>query len=1845
MTQGLRELQRHDITSEFERILVPRLIEILRSAEAGHCMRVGDLELDIMIRLCGRLKAEVPSVEIAILADERNRQIQIPAELAVNSFKLIELRNPYPDGERRPPLLVFIPPESRASAEDSYGVATFSEINISDTYSKLRAQLLDEVPSTLRPVIKECLTRLDEGLPRWPFSDLLSQIRFLVTAKLNNYDHEALGAALYELALVPDFDLFSPPERAVNRIARNRECMIKLTWSPKSERGRVVDLELANRGFRAKLGNFLAEIGTEDPRHWTKRIVQDRNLWGFAFNRWEFSSDDNQPEGISISEVAIDLPAVPDAETDSRLSELAGQQVLLTGSKAPKKFTVKFKVDPHPSKVSGLSRFNLQIVSKEAGPIGLCRSKTIASWKSAGCEASVAFNNLNKVDWEEGWHFVRILPETTSGDLLPILSESGLPLPWSIDEGDAPIRRPNESDLFYVLPEGDIEVPSPQASIPKEESLLHARFHLLFKNLAEGRSTDKICISAVHWLDRNSRRGLSDTLEVMFGAEGSIHIPVAHKLKVIEQKILANPEGPLSWRLEIDNGMVGELLQDSVESWSSISQAFLRSRKRYFEALRNGPAELITQGADLSLLRDFVLEYADTFNRLIEDSIQSLDSVSDANRVHVLRGLRSILALDTVTISIIDHKGRRREAALVAPTHPLRALWLTTWAEVGQHWIEKLKTAPREYLGATKQSLLRDLVPLNFPAVIPTSSGKCLVTVDNIHPLWMLLAPANEEDPRRLVGELCTSFGLPEPSLTGTRIDGQYVADRLERYLYQHPYVSTLVINAFNAGRGPIVAEALLELQRQFSDIRFDVRLFVHDPHAQGVGEAISELLSTESTVTDREADAFITPTESHLRPKLSLSIKPISDFRMSPTKNAAHVSILFDVFPPAEVGTSPASIRECSSPVHGLIQSFETDYKEDSVSVVWRRQPSHGPSIPAPNADQLTDLLAQLSRTISSATACVATAQSGITLRPVITLALGADERALLHQIHEVSDWVMTIDRNMGIEFFDHGHKDERPDYIIDHSPDAGQNAGHRLVITSRSLSELESLLLPVLKQYGLNQPNLHAPLILDQLRSLSGRLALKLMSSSTQRPEALGLALARMFLQFQGAFSNQIIVPLDAHLDLYRTLKSAGDDIADDITLKRTDLALFDLNAQERRITCRLVEVKCYNQVGDIKEYQLLKERITQQIVQSQDVLSYHFDPHRMPIDRVDRLIKTREFSLLLEFYLNRGLRYGVMSKESADEALFLLRTLESGYNLSFTRSALIFDFGKSGTDEPDIENGIEYHRVGVDLIQNLVAGFRTVPVDQPVKDAIPEEALVDTAAASRQELEQSIPTLHSAAFIPQPRERSVSWEELRSRQILGTDEDRHNYRSEDLESASKHEMPPPNKKNSDPTMSFRTKDKKSSQKAPASPDITLNSQISAVSAVVDDNQDSAKPNYDVLLGATSQSPQYGILGEIAGRKIALDLNHTHTISLFGVQGGGKSYTLGSIAEMATLPIPGVNCLPSPLSTVIFHYSPTMDYKPEFTSMVEPNCDDDQIQQLQNRYGAHPAGLSDLVLLVPENKLAARKSEYPNLEVRALKFSPSELQAAHWRFLMGAVGNQATYIRQLNMIMRSLRDELTLDGLRSAIDNAAMPDHLKDLARVRLELAAQYISNESGLGTLLHPGRMIIVDLRDEFIEKDEALGLFVVLLQIFADARFQGRAFNKLVVFDEAHKYIESADLVAGLIEVVREMRHKGTSILVASQDPPSVPIPLIELSSQIILHRFNSPAWLKHIQKANAALTALTPEKMAQLGAGEAFIWSSKATDDAFSRGVVKIKCRPRATMHGGGTKTAVGSTER
>jgi len=1599
------------------------------------------------------------------------------------------------------------------------------------------------------------------------------------------------------------------------------------------------------------------KTGLEDPFYWCQKICSNKANWQFSFHQWKFK-EPIEKGTICIYDVHTNLPKGSEIPQNPHVELLGGEQVLPLGSGGIQKFSVTFSVDPHPSKVIGLKKFIAEVISKEEGRTSYTRKKTV--WADSKLQKTLTFDRLNKVTLNEGWHFIRILAYTDDNELIPLVDEKDINIPWEGSELTSERHLPNTSDVFYVLPDGEAPEAPPQRAVQLYSSLMHAKWELFFSSVQQGKEIRENPPS-VEWSERKANVHISepDLLAIRYPPHQKIHVPVYPFLKKFEEKILRSPDGPVSWKLNIDPSKVGELESgySDFPKYSNTS-AFLMAREKYFSTIISGEKGLVSQGIDFNKIKSETTEYAVSYYQLMQE-IKNLVESEQISLQQGIKDLQALLCCDCITVTIRDNVGQDRKAILVSPTHPLRALWLTVWASLGNHWLEKCQQGQQDRAWDTYNSLIKSFSNIHFPTVIPSADSGLMIVIDNLNHFWSMYGSSEESDPRGLFSIVCISLGLPDPGFSGSLIDGEYLSSRIERYLLQHPYITTLTLNVFNPGRANLISDALLSLQskKEFADLRYDIRLYSHNPESTETGESLLEFVSPSSSVTKTEAEDFAKPTESHLRPKLALAVKNIEEYLEAPQKHSAHISIVIDLFPPEKVGAIKPSHREIVSPVHGLLQDFRTHF--DQNAILWKRYPRHGLPSPIPDNEEYVQLLSMLSYAISNTASLVVTSKPGISLIPLVSLTLDEKRRALLHQMHEASDWVISIDRNMGIEFFDHGIKDNRPDYLIDHSPDVTSYFGHRLFITSRSIDEIEAMVSPILIKYGLPNESDHVLTILNQLRFLSGRLALKLVSSPNQQAEALGLALSRLYLEYQGVFQDHIVIPLDAHQDLFLERKSNEIDIDTEVSFKRTDLALFDLNPKTKTITCCLVEVKCYSSVGDLGAYNTLKKHIQEQLEQSEHVLSSHFKIATPEKDRPDRLLKTKELVILLEFYLSRAERYGIISSEAADEARLMLEILEDGYQIEFTKSAIIFDFQKTGTEEPDIESNIEYHRIGVDLVKILIEQGSKINLTNPSSD---DETFVKTMKSESDYIVQiipkhpSLPALKKAAFISPMRERTVDWDQLKDDSIETTRslkriqvsipepvikpepvKDHDNF-EHGVELETSREIETTHKK-PEVVNKKRLIIEESPIITPSLPQTLKN--IESIPEIPQINLGS--PIYDVLLGVTQQpSPQLGIIGELSGRKIALDLNQTHTISLFGVQGGGKSYTLGSIVEMATMPIPNINILPQPLATIIFHYSSTMDYAPEFTSMKDPNADSNQIQLLKERYGAIPQQLSDVILLVPKGKLHERTKEFPDIVTLPLRFSASEIKARDWRFLMGAVGSQALYIRQMNILMKGLRDQLTLDGIRAGVENSSLSDHLKDLARTRLNLAAEYIDDTANLSSLIRPGRLIIVDLRDEFMEKDEALGLFVVLLQLCSDAKFEGKAFNKLVVFDEAHKYIENQDLVSGLIEVVREMRHKGTSILVASQDPPSVPISLIELSSQIILHKFNSPAWLKHIQKANTSLQNLSPEKMSQLQAGEAYVWSSKATDIAFTKDAIKIKLRPRVTKHGGMTKTAIES---
>ncbi|MCV2459438.1 hypothetical protein OEB94_09210 [Streptomyces sp. ICN988] len=1852
MTHGLNEITEAQWRDALEHALLPRLASVLRGREAGHCMRLGDLDTELATRLTRGLRTAVPDSQVFVLGNETPH---LPADVAVSSTKLVELRNPDERGGLRPPLLVFVPPGTRASAEDSFGIATFEQLSLSDVHQNLKASLLREVPDALRPAVTELLDRL--AADDWPGASGQATVRYLLTLRENDFDPMAAGAAVFLLGLIPDFELFQDLAVITRKADRNRKTVMRLTDSAATDRQRVLALGLpqnspGHQAFVRRLVEFAADAGLDEPGRWCRAIAVDQDNWPLAFHNWPRENEPGHERvGIEVEELSS-LPKAGQNQDDLRnhpaLERLFGAQYLLPGGLTS--LPVTFTVEPDARHIPGLARFAVQIYAESetdgdagtttASPTGFTATVSVTRTAKTRFKATIKLKRGRNADWEEGWHFVRVTPLDSGGDAMPVLGADGT-------------RRPDESDRFYVVPDGEFDDPPVRRS-QHAPGLAQAVNKLRFSALAEGRDPARVVCRDIGWAARTARTW---PLKASFGAVGSVTIDLPIPLAEAEERMLARPhalEGP---RLTVDATGVAALADDETPAVTaepgSDFESYLQARAELFAAVRGdaeGTAALVVEATDPRDIRKETEACAEAYLRAVNHCVRALENPrgdTDRDRAE----LALLLRTDTLQVDLTDAHGGRRRVILVAPTHPLRMLWWSGQAALADHWLDRLTDDNRATVLERLHSLSTSLVPLGFPLVVPLTTGELTFAGGQLTDFWQVCLPSETADPRGTVSLLAAAVGASPDAAASGLVTGADLADRVERYVRLHPYADSLVINALGAGRGDLLSAMLIELQgrKHLAHLRYTVRLFADDPAEPWVGEALTDLFSSGSGPRSVAAEAFATPGDS-LRPKLAVVVRDAGDLRHRAEEFPAHLSILFDPFGGEQYDIAPGVRTTGRVAAHGLVQELTSVYTEDDEYVAWSRQPRHGATDPLAGSEETGDLLAALPEALSAAVVTITSGEPRPGHLPQITLRLTPGDRALLHDVHQASDWVVTVDRTLGVEYFDHGRAD-RPEYVIDYSATSQTGLGHHIVVSSRSIDELRALIGPVLADRKLDVEERHLVTFFDQLRELSGGFAFKLAALGTSsHSEVLGLALARLYLGSLGALGNQILIPLDAHIDLYaeeRRRQTSGESM---VRLQRTDLALLDLDAERRTIVCRLVEVKYFDGVGGLSAYETKKNQIIQQLASSQRMLADQFDP---AVKRTDRPLRNLNLRSLLSYYLSRANRYGLFDEAAYYEARWLLDHLDHGYELRFARTGLVFDQGHSGSDI-ETDAGVTFHRIGKDGVRGLLdaieteyLGGRVHGVTRPMRAtrADPERDEATGNLCPRQRT-RDVPDEPAPLDTPTDDETETEAAQLPGREVPqpADVEPPASPGANDDPPGSVADTPWGSGEPGEPSLTSPTTDRDVTQRAEpepssispaASPQKHVPSQAAA-SAREEEGQSAP----DVFLGVSRPTQQYGLLGTAAGRKVALDLNETHTISLFGVQGGGKSYTLGSILEMASLPTQGVNQLSHPLASIVFHYSDTQDYAPEFTSMTRPNNDEAQLAALRARYGAEPAALSDVVLLAPADKVVERREEYPDLEVRPLAFASSELQAAHWRFLMGAIGNQSIYIRQLGRIMKAHRRDLTLEAIRQGVEDSPLSDALKQLAFQRLELAADYIDDSVKLKDLVRPGRLIIVDLRDEYIDKDEALGLFVVLMQLFADATYDGQSFNKLVVFDEAHKYIRSPDLVDGLVASVREMRHKGMSILVASQDPPSVPISLIELSNHMVLHKMISPAWLKHLQKANAALANLTPEKMAALQPGEAFVWSSKATEEAFTRGAVKVQCRPRATEHGGATKTAV-----
>lgn len=1767
------------------------------NAKPGHCIKISGFPQQHLTDLLIRLRKDFPHIQSFILSDK----------LAGNEFitptKLIEFRN-----QEKSALTVIVPVNNRTAAEDSFGSATFKDINLSGIDQELFNRLRQRVPSDVAPILQEVIQFLDYI----PTTDL---INLLISWESENYLKENLGKNLHHIGLIPDQSLTADQSRIRARLKFNQRSTSLISDFNLSIYDRVRQLPLDKDTIQELVVTFLKE--NDETR--TRREILERISTKPALDFSNWPIPDLNVSGIKLTILDFKSP-------DKKIQE--GNNIINSKSNKASKIKIRVTTNKELSTIQELAYFRVLLMLANGGSGDLVQELR----RIKNTKVKLAHKDLNvTLDPSviaEGAYFIQVLAEDENGVRLNTdddFKEDAIQRAWKESLGENPkadrssinAKLTCDSDDFYFAVEDGEELPGREDERlrrDKLDNLFQAYFKYRSYLFRSNQPLDEPTLeegSGV-WIGT-----IKDTLNPIFHARydsrHDFQISFSGKLCQIERTILDHSHeiGSVTAIASNNQMQVGlnSIKFDSSNLLNSLAPAsFLEARKTLFDFIsrsaENNHGVLAT--CSTTEFYNLCLQYLDELKTWLSDIKVKLQ-IANSTEKGDLKELNSLFVeiqkIDTVTLETRLEDNQLLKIKLLSPLHPLRLAWFASLISLFNDWEEKTLNNNEhkgEWYNKLDKLFLGALTPENNPLVlVDNESSKSFQYAGELSFGWGIYIQPTDDTlgantltsvSRQIKIYISSILNIQKENRIDTDVSQNLVTRYLRNYLTQHPYSDMVVINLFNAGDATVFANSLLELEedKKLNHIRYEIRLFKGDDNIISHGEALKNLLNPEFNISEH-AEAFTQPSENRLFPKLRFSINSIRAYLEKPQNFSSHLSFIVSPFPSRTELYKPLKPLN-SFYLSGLITNPVVEVNERGTEIEWNKYIN-------PNSlrNSTSNLAISLFDTIQGFIACSLASKPTESI-PSTRLILREADKVLINNVHDYSDWVVTFDKHLGPEVYDLPGKDGDIPFLLDYVP-GEEISGISSYLTTRPTSEIIGLLGPHFKEYDIpfdyESENRTLKMLLEDLRAISSSLIMQLNSTRNKAFEVIGAAFTKRVLEKKGILKNAFLIPIDLHQNLFIGLPNEDKSRADNL--------LVNFNLDKREIVFTVIEVKCRKSLVET-ERETLKEKMQEQIANTINALKVHFDKSQNGNDRLDRELKNKELKTLLEFYIKRALRYEHLDRNTFDAYVNFLQTLDEGFVIQFKELGIIYDFSSTTKQRKEIQsNTLTFFTFGSTVIKDILnpdSDLNTKRLEKVDEGADFVEYFEKPADLSKfmSQFKSTIPIVNE----PEPLPLAIP-----TGDILSENDDKitpvdSNLGSKEVEAVSeKHE------------------------------DIV---------ATVSDRK-MLPPQIDILIGDTSDSSQYGIIGRtIQSKVVAIDANKTNTISLFGVQGGGKSYTIGTVTELMLKQFDKINILPAPLAGVIFHFSETMDYAPEATSMIYPNDKASELEMLRKIYGAEPNNLDDVILLTPADKIGERKRQYPSIRIEPIAFNSNELKVQDWMFLLGAVGNDATYVRQLKAIMRDNRDNISIDILRTTIENSTLLTNAqRSLALQRLNFASHYINDRSMLRDLLSPGRLLIVDMRDEFIEKDEALGLFVIMLNIFSGVKeVKGKSFNKFIVFDEAHKYMNNKDLTENIVTAIREMRHKGVSIMIASQDPPSLPNEIIELSSIVLLHKFNSPQWLKHIQKSITQLSNLNPADLSSLQPGEAFLWATKSTDKIIMTRPLKIITRPRVTKHGGGT---------
>ena len=1229
---GLYRLEEARVADEYVEGLFGRLKEFLLRKQPGHCQRVDYLPASVLARLGERLSTDpdlmAQMVVCRVVSSETDASKLKGWEVTGSGAVALREDATY---SRIKVFCLFFPPGIRLAEEDSLNVATFKtddaeSFDISKSVQDHLFVLVGALPNAEGKVLMAVLNS-DAIRGR----TVLAKLRY-VLAVLGERERsqqpvnwEMAGAFLYEARLIPDFGL---NEKSLSlQLARNDACSQILLDGEKElsvNIGRLAEEQgLLEEVVRRDLAIYLADKRVIDPEAWMPSICHDPKIRNkLSFDCWDFKN--------SSIDLTIELKPLQDSNNSKKIAKgltLKGGNLANDGVKP---IQISWTVSPqNPPELAGF-RITVVRMAEDGSEADVIAPQSIGV-KRKSFMVPIADNNLDSD--EKCIAKIRIQAFSKGGT--PILNAS------------------DESEEFWI--ENGEEFDQPPSE--KGKRLRHLDDLSFNATYASGKTYEV--------RNRGWDPGRSHVYVVRLTNNDRGDLILNPILLDVERQILRAPETLGIYAADLVNRRKAEpddfkpvKLAPAVNKFAD---SFFQARSALFAAISDGEEGTgVVEATDLHAHGDKVAAYVQAYVELLAELGKQIESATGPGGINaVLHDLAPLMRIDTVCMKV-GPEDAPIETLLMAPTHPLRVLWLYQYESFVRAWIDQMKGRSRPEIECLiAANSLEKLVNLNIPNAIAWSQKEIYINTDSVDFFWNIFPHANSKDLRTAVSATLQVLDVTRRDVFISTVTPRQIADKMERYLCHHPYVSTLKINVVNPGDAQLLLEAIKQLMERelYRKLNFDLKFFApKGTRHQLIGSAFDSLMEqrdgdnlVRSRGMSETEDALLQPNANPLFPKL-IYAKHTIDNLLGDTEGVfeAHLTFIIDFFG-TTVATRHHDGPQWSSSLHNLLAEFVTDYTAGTTTATWSRMvaPSQcGPLISDGNTERLYSAHDGFSHLAASFFDWGKSLDRYATVQLELTDENGKNHLKMIRQIHVGSDWVFTIDRNFGIEYYDNPVQGETGGYLIDYTPEFLDSVSHRLIVSTYHRHEIESILRggfsALLNPTGEEEKepidSYTVGKVLQVLKSVSGKLALKLINNPAQAQEVIGLALTRLALERAGRLTGHILIPVDSHIALFHQTPKELEN--SELTLKRTDLMLVELRGRKLHIDFIEVKNRKYTSPQMLLELQSeiqAKNKSTQE----------HFRAHFVGTGkskRFDAEIKNKELANILLFYFERARRYGL-------------------------------------------------------------------------------------------------------------------------------------------------------------------------------------------------------------------------------------------------------------------------------------------------------------------------------------------------------------------------------------------------------------------------------------------------------------------------------------------------------------------------------------------------------------------------------------------------------------------------